>query len=345
MRKVIVITVMLTAMIMSGCAAGINTAKIDNFNSMNNPQGKFEEKKSVEVPIELFQLVGVEKTQEIEQGFFVPLVFTISPRLLGEWDLGRLRWDGHGFNPDKTEFIFQVMLWKVNYSGEIMGVALIPGNANAKAKLILPSTGLSVGYDLKGKEFEIDFLKFTTLQEYRRKTVEKYGTEVTTLKPAPFNMVEVLKSWNEYRTSDGKIILSPLGSEDMKLVASINPQQTYGDKFMGTSSFTITASPIGMAQSWLVDAIRAGGAPTLGSDYASMVTRRKMGLLAELIARMFKKAMAEMNTANKSLFGELVKAEEKAVSQCTIQKESAVSVPIKTTSVATDKRTPINKRR
>lgn len=299
MKKLLVAVFL--AGILAGCATGVNSLKIQNVNLGQEKPG------TVEMPVELFQLVGVEKTPEIASGDFEARVVKIPHRLLGEWDFGRVNWRGWVVLPDSRELTIQILLWKCDYEGNILGIALIPKGA-IEGKLIIPATQLSFGYDADGKEFEIELKNFLKKESYRKRIVEESGSDISLLKKIPFRYEELFSKWNEYRTSDGKTILSPLGEEDVKLIASINPQMKFGEKLVGTGSFslTISASPIGMAQALLVgvirDAIRAKGAPSIGADYQSMVTRRKMGVLVEWIARMYTGAMAEMNKANNDLF-------------------------------------------
>ena len=298
MKKLLV--AVLLAGILSGCATTGNTLKIQNVNLGETKPGV------VELPVELYQLVGVEKTEEIASGNFEARVVKISHRLLGEWDFGRVNWRGWVVSSDNKEATVQILLWKCDYEGNILGIALIPKEA-VDGRLIIPATQLSFGYDASGKEFEIDFKSFLANAEYRKRIAEEEGSQISSLTSIPFQIGEVFLSWNEYRT-DGKTILSPLGEDDMKLIASINPQMKFGEKLVGTGSFslTISASPIGMAQGLLVgiirDAIRAKGAPSIGPDFQSMVTRRKMGILVEWIARMYTGAMEEMHKANNDLF-------------------------------------------
>jgi len=297
MKKLLVAVFL--AGILAGCATGVNSLKIQNVNLGQEKPG------TVEMPVELFQLVGVEKTPEIASGDFEARVVKIPHRLLGEWDFGRVNWRGWIVSSDNKETPVQILLWRCDYEGNILGIALIPNGV--EGKLIIPATQLSFGYDAEGKEFEIDLKNFLANVAYRKKIAEE-GSEISSLKKIPFQIEEVFSSWNEYRMSEGKSILSPLGEDDMRIIASVNPQFKFGEKLVGTGSFslTISASPIGMAQALLVgvirDAIRAKGAPSIGADYQSMVSRRKMGILVEWIARMYTGAMEEMHKANNDLF-------------------------------------------
>jgi hypothetical protein len=281
--------------ILSGCAT--DQMKVKDSNISEKYLSAKEKKDGVNLLIEPYKSIGIKVTPAILQGKVTIVKGLFNNMLWGEYFPGRIRWDVWYVRDDGREFYAQaVFAGPSEETGANEMIFIIDGvraeTLTAKGAQI--STMADYGYSLLSDEFPIERAKFINDKKYRHQEISKNGTKVSDLKIVSGFLSE-LRKWNAFKTEDGDTILTPLGSKDVEMLASINPQYSFSEKLIGTGKFSVTMDPISFAQGIAIDLIRAGNAPSKGWDYASeLPDRRYMGFVVKYITTLYEKRHIKM---------------------------------------------------
>lgn len=281
---------LITAVLLLGCAT---TRTIKNASLPGNETEK-------EMLIEPFESVGVSQTGAMKRGDITVIQGVFPDILFGEYYPGRIRWNAWIVSEeDGREFFGQSIFSGIDYSGHFLETIIIDGKVT-RAKVIILSTLANYVYDLAGNEISIDRKKFLLNEDdYRQKIVLKKGTPIGDMKKAS-GFHEMLKQWNRYQTPNG-ILLSPLGEEEIRLIAGINPQYSFSEKLVGSGRFSISMDPIATAVGIGIDIFRAsnGSVPSTGWDYNSQLpSRRNMALIIQYVSKMKQGLIDNINNVN-----------------------------------------------
>ena len=262
---------------LNGCASQKLVIKSSHFNTFGYDKSTAN---VADLMIEPFESLGVIITPEIKKGDVTVVRGKFPTILFGEYGPGRIRWNGVAISLKGEMFFAQIVLEKSDSY-----LALIQGDKNevANSKIIIMSTLVDYGYDLGGNEFAIDRGKFLeNKKDYIARLVNERGSSVSNLEKVK-GFSRILSNWNEYQTPKGRL-LSPLGEEELKTIASINPQYTYGEKLIASGRFSLSPDYIGTGVGLALDLIRARGVPSTGWDYRSeLASRRNMGAIIEFV--------------------------------------------------------------
>ena len=155
-----------------------------------------------------------------------------------------------------------------------------PKEETVGASVIMLSTNANFGYDLAGNEFEINRNGLQKNHSYRRNLVLEKGTKINEIRKIS-NFYKAIRNWNSYVTKTGQKGVSPVGKDDLKFIASINPQYGYFEKLIGDGNFSVSLDPIASAVGIGIDLIRGKtSVPSTGWNFESeLPTRRNMGFI------------------------------------------------------------------
>ena len=267
-----------TVAFLSGCASQKLVLKGGNFSTLG--YDKSSTKVTADLMIEPYESLGVIMTPELKKGDVTVVRGQFPKILFGEYGPGRIRWNGIAISQKGEMFFAQVILERSDSC-----LVLIQGDPKevSNAKVIILSTLVDYGYDLEGNEFTIDRGKFLeNKKEYIARLVNEHGSSVSKLEKV-HGFSWVLSNWNEYQTPKGRL-LSPLGEEELKIIAAINSRYTYGEKLIASGKFSLSPDYIGTGVGLAIDLIRARGVPSAGWDYRSeLPSRRNMGAIIEFV--------------------------------------------------------------
>jgi hypothetical protein len=273
--------------ILSGCATNQFMLKGVNQNG---------EKKDMDFRMEPYQTSGLLLTPALKNREATIVLGTFSKRLLnGEWMVGRLTWKAFGVDTSGNEYAGQYLFSGATSRGIRLGTLVMDVKNRDDVKAIVTSTELEYGYDiLSGNEFRLD-LKFRSDPEYRRQVILKNGTRLGDMNRVT-DFYEIISKWNRYQTPEG-ILLSPLGESDLKFIASINPQYSYLEKFVGSARVSVSADYISTSVGLGVDVAHTFNVASTGIGYGSVFpTRREMAMIMELNVRLDQEIIDSLNS-------------------------------------------------
>lgn len=292
MKKILIIIAV--SIFLVGC--GTNGLVVKNANLITGET-------DVNLLIEPYQSVGISKTPSIERGEITTVAGQRFPKiLLGEYWPGRIRWNSWTVDGEGYEYFGQAMLAGINYAGYLNDIIVIDGkiSKNSDSKGVILSSAVDYAYDLeKGLEIPLDRNKFLVDREYRREIINQHGTSLKKLSRVS-NMPELFTHWNKYETPTG-ILISPLGEEEVKEIAGINPQYSFSEKLVATTHGSISMDWIGSVAKFGIEVITAanGSIPSTGWDYNSQLpSRRHMGLIIDYVSKMEEGIIRKLNDAN-----------------------------------------------
>lgn len=232
-----------------------------------------------EVGIDPVMLTGLPWSENLKQGNFVTVLgnFPLSPESWAEWDPLRIRYQAHAIGADGREYTAHAL-----FAGYIECAprlfVFVEGlkNPDADVKVVTLSTLLDRAYALDGKQianFEVG--KFQSDALYRKEMILREGTALNTSRHIG-GMEEAFGNWSVYETKSGQIA-TPLEPEKIKFLSGINPQYSYWEKVVGTTSASISIDYISTTVGIIFDLISAGSAKSQGFDYNSVMTRQQQG--------------------------------------------------------------------
>lgn len=251
--------------------------------------------------IEPYQSLGLRETEEVRAGRTTVIQGKFPEILFGEYYPGRIRWNVWGVDKEGREYSGQALFSGIAFTGDFLWTVVLDGKVPDSVSMMVLATGLDFAYDLLGEETKLE-PKFVRDREYRRKVILEKGTKVGDMKKIP-GFGQVAAEWNRYRTTEG-VLLSPLGDQDVKLIAAINPQYSFSEKLVGSGHFSVSIDYIGTAVGVGIDVFRAsnGSIPSRGWDYNSQLpSRRNMAFIVKYVAALKQRLIDNLNEANRSL--------------------------------------------
>lgn len=289
--KVLKSITVLCCLFLIGCASGA-TVKAKFYNDTA------ETKKNI--LIEPYQSLGINETTALKNGDVTVVKGVFPDILFGEYYPGRIKWNFWAVSESGQEFYGQTLFAGIDFSGHFLEIIIIDGKIKKedRVKGVVLSTFVDYAYDLGGKEIALDRAKFLKDANYRKTLILKEGTSINDVKSAD-NILPAIESWNKYDTPEG-ILISPLGEDELKLIAGINPQYSFSEKLIGTGRFSITMDPVGTAVGVAIDLFRASGnVPTLGWDFSSQLpNRRNMAFIIKYVSAMKQELIENINKRN-----------------------------------------------
>jgi len=105
--------------------------------------------------------------------------------------------------------------------------------------------------------------------------------------------VRDILSWRQISTPFG-VLLTPLGTKEIDVIAGINPQYKFLDKWIGTGNFSISPDPYAIVIGNAIEALRANSAPSTGVDFDSKYPSRRAAALNSMYFRFLEKEVAKM---------------------------------------------------
>lgn len=283
------ILIALSIAILSGCAT-------TNFTLKNAMLANGQDE--VNLLLEPYESLGLKETEAIRKNE-ITAVYGIFPDILfGEYFPGRIRWNGWVIDGNDREYFAQSLFSGVDYSGYFLETIIIDAvQLSSGAKMVIFSTAGDFIYDLAGNEYAIERKKFVSDNKYRSQIVREKGTPIGDLKKIS-GFPEIISNWNRYKTESG-ILLSPLGEKDIKLIAAINPQYTFFEKWVGSNHSSISIDWIAVAVGISLDILRTSNVPTTGWDYNSQLpSRRNMAFIIKYVAEMKQRLIKNINQQN-----------------------------------------------
>mgnify|MGYP000477655279 CR=1 FL=1 len=291
MKKILIIAVIC---FMAGCAGP----------QLNLKNSTMPQSQGISYLIEPYQSVGILETENIRSGNYSVYQGIFPDLLFGEYAPGRMAWYGIAITADGQEFFVQSLLSGINYAGYFVETVIIEGNPEKvkESKVMILSTLIEYGYDLLGEETQLNHGKFLMKADYRKEVVLKHGTLAKNLKPIPNSeLKEMMKKWNRFQSPKG-VIVTPLGTEEIKLIAGINPQYSYFQKLIGSGKFSISMDPITIVSAMAIDMLKARSVPSVGWDYNSQIpTRRNMAFIIKQVLDMKQQLIQQTNRYNAKL--------------------------------------------
>lgn len=260
-----------------------------------------EDKNEKNLLIEPYQSLGLELTENIQRGE-VKIVPGVFPEILfGEYYPGRIRWNAWVVSEDGKEYYAQALFSGIEFDGSFTQLVIIDGKPEENAKIVVLSTFVDFIYDLAGNEYPVERQRIINDKKYRNEIILKNGTRLKDLKSVSHcKVINAIRLWNKYETPNG-ILVSPLGEDDIKIVAGINPQHSFFEKLIGTGMFSVRANdPLGTLIGIGIDIIRASSVPSVGWDYMSQLpSRRNMAFIIKYVAEIQQHLIRKINRMRK----------------------------------------------
>jgi hypothetical protein len=278
--------------ILSGCATGKFVMKDSMLGSKPS---------EVNLLMEPYQSLGLLETEAVRTGQTTVVQGKFPEILFGEYFPGRIRWNVWGVDENGREYFGQALFSGIAFTGDFLWTIVMDGNVPDSVPLIVLASGLDFGYDLLGEEIPLE-PKFVRDRAYRQKIILAKGTKVGDMRKIT-GFQKVTADWNSYRTPEG-VLLSPLGDNEVRLIASINPQYHWTEKMVGEGHFSVFASYIGTAVGIGIEVFRSanGSIPSTGWDYNSQLpNRRNMAFIIKYVSALKQNLIENINGANKSL--------------------------------------------
>jgi len=250
--KTKVLAILMLAFIFTGCASNRMIMK-----NVNNPE-LYPEKK-VDFLLYPTQMIGVEETPAVKSGDV-----TIVKGIL---DLGlfiregflnkRINWKILAVNPDRREFAGQAIFYGITTNRQLYYYAIIDGRPEDNAKFGVVSTFGACIYNASGEEIPIESLSSFKNDEkdYRTNFILKKGARIGDLKKYP-DFLNTVKRWNKYQTRKG-VMYSPIGEDELKEIAKIIPEYSFGETLIARGDLSLSMNPIGTLVGFGYDCIEA----------------------------------------------------------------------------------------
>lgn len=287
--------------LLSGCTSGLQVKDINSSQTQQDGQ--------VDILVQPHQSLGLEPTPAICRGDISTYLIAFSPRMFGEFYMGRIRWNTWTILDDGSERFGQVIFSGMHPSGQYFGTEVIDGQVSSGQTAILSSAADYI-YSPYGRELPVERGRFLSESVYRREKVIEVNTDEN---GNVFNLSSLsriegfqqeIKTWNQIQYPEG-YLLSPYGVEEVAKIRGINPQYSYFEKLIGTGKFRVNPipNPAGFAIcnsiNVAMDLIGAGSAPSTGWDYNSEIpSRRNMAIIMEYFLTLAQIEVQKRNNLN-----------------------------------------------
>lgn len=273
------------ALLLGGCAR------------MNLKDGPVHYGKEINLTVRPEQSLGVRVTPNLESGDIIAFELPVSDSQVGgEMYPGRIMLPGVVVNGKGEEFFAQSILAGIYPDGRFMTFVIVDGKlSDMKGAKFLPlSSQTNAFWDLQGRPVLFDRAKFYEDKKYRDELIMENGVPIGDRKLVK-GFDKMVKSWNRY-TANGFDIYSPLGEEDIKQIAKINPGYGIVEKLVLRNKAAISLNPIEMIARASMTVLEASTGRTQGWDYTSeLPSREQMAMIVEFIGAFRLKLIAELN--------------------------------------------------
>lgn len=279
--------VFVSLLLTAGCAMRPNTLHLR--------QDDGDDISKILYPIDPYTTVGIMKSAAIDSGKFVAVLGTFPDGLFGEWDQLRIRYSGYAVDVYGKEYRVQSLFAGFRACG-LRLIVLVEGAEKAEGlKIITLSTLTDSAYDLQGRPVKLgeSGVRFVDLKkEERIRIARTFGSPVDSV-PEVEGFSEALRMWNTFETPVGEI-LSPLGEDGVRAIASHNPQYSFLEKVIGNGSFSVSPDWVSTTMSLVIESLLATQAPSQGFDLDSvMPSRAYMGYQIAQLYRLIQAGQRE----------------------------------------------------
>ncbi len=285
--------------------------------------------------------VGIRVTPAIESGEVTIIDAPISDSQIGgEMRAGRISFPGWSVNSKGEEAFAQFVLAGNYRSGEFMSFVIIDGKfSDFKSAKFIPLSSRTDCTWSSGKLVPIDRIRFNDEKKYRAELVEKYGVAVGT-RHLVKGFYSQVKSWNRYKTDYGEVY-SPLGEDDMKRIARINPGYTGFQRFVLRNRMVISLNPVEMVAKASITLWETVKSPPKGWDFYSEITGAEASAMFEIVSQLRQTLIGELNEELAKKDAEIAALQTKRE----IEKPAPAVEPAKTETKPTPAAQAVAKRR
>lgn len=256
--------------------------------------------------------VGIRVTPAIESGQVTIIDAPISDSQIGgEMRAGRISFPGWSVNSKGGEAFAQFVLVGNYRSGEFKSFVIIDGKfSDFRSAKFIPLSSRGDCTWSSGQLVPIDRIRFNDEKKYRAEVVEKYGVRVGS-RHLVKGFYSQVKSWNRYMTDYGEVY-SPLGEDDMKRIAKINPGYTGFQRFVLRNRMVISLNPIEMVAKASITLWETAKSPPKGWDFYSEISGAEASAMFEIVSKLRQSLISELNEelAKKEAEIEALKKEE-----------------------------------
>ena len=273
------------ALLLGGCA------------KLNLKDGPVHYGKEINLAVRPEQSLGVRVTPALESGDDTVFEISVSDSQIGaEMYPGRIMLPGMVVNEKGEEFFAQAILAGMYPDGKFMSFVIVDGKLSKMkgAKFLPLSSQTNAFWDQQGNPNLFDRVKFYEDKKYRDELILKNGIAIGSRKLVK-GFDKMVRSWNRYE-ANGFDIYSPLGEEDIKRIAKINPGYGIVEKLVLRNKAVISLNPIEMIARASITVFEASTGRTQGWDYTSeLPSREQMAMIVEFIGAFRLKLIADLN--------------------------------------------------
>ena len=243
--------------------------------------------KQLDLTVRPDESLGVRVTPALKAGEVTVFELPITDSQIGgEMYPGRIMFPGIVVNAAKEEFFAQSILVEMYPdTGQFMSFVIVDSKMlDMKGAKFLPlSSHTDYFWDQVGNPIAFDRKKFHEDKSYRDELVLEQGVDVESRKLIT-GFDKIVKAWNMYSTTGGYDMYSPLGEEDIKRIAKINPGYTPIEKLVLRNRTVISINPIEMLAKASITVFEAVNGKNQGWDYTSEIpSRPQMAMIVEFL--------------------------------------------------------------
>ncbi|EKE16355.1 MAG: hypothetical protein ACD_11C00020G0060 [uncultured bacterium] len=243
--------------------------------------------KALDLTVRPEQSLGVRVTPALENGNVTVFELPITDSQFGgEMYPGRIMFPGMVTNEKGEEFFAQSVLAGIYPSGELMSFVIVDGKLSDMrgAKFLAVSSHTDYFWNEKGEAIFFERQKFYEEKKYRDELILENGVPIGSRRMIK-GFDKIVRSWNRYSTEFGDIY-SPLGEEDIKRIARINPGYSPVEKLVLRNRAVISINPVETIAKAFITLIEAKNGKSQGWDYTSeLPTRQQMAAIVEFIGK------------------------------------------------------------
>ncbi len=289
-NKSFIVLFLLTVLLLGGCSTMRTDAGLKDGPVLNG--------KNLNLTVRPEESLGVRVTPALESGDVTVFELPVEDSQVGgEMYPGRIMFPGIVVNEKREEFFAQsVLVGMYPDTGKFKSFVIVDGKLrDMRGTKFLPLSSRSdYLWDREGNPIAIDRMDIYENKKDRDQLVLENGVSIGSRKLVK-GFDAVVRSWNRYTTAYGDIY-SPLGEEDIKRVAKINPGYTAIEKLVLRNRAVISINPVEMVAKASITVFEAANGKTQGWDYTSeLPSRQQMAMIVEFIGKFRLQLIAELN--------------------------------------------------
>lgn len=239
---------------------------------------------NISIGYDVMDSAGIYWSENMERGNYVAVAGLMpdTPEAWAEWDPLAIATPVIGMAADGT--IYQGRAFNggyINCSPTPVLFVVLEGLTEIRpdVRVILLSRRLDRAYTLGGGN-TTGFIpkKFRRDPVWRQEFILSQGTPLSAALPATNIMRELFPTWDSYSVrGESSLLRTPYNPEQVRYLSGINPQYTFGEKFVGTAAVSISMDPISTGIGALFDILGAAMARPRGFDRRSTIGREQYG--------------------------------------------------------------------